>query len=73
MDKDSEFELERYEMEDRIGEMPPAFTRRQRREGLFASRSLRSDTPWETNELLGSNHLQKVSSFTLIVIHVFSL
>ncbi|KAI6201175.1 TWiK family of potassium channels protein 7 [Aphelenchoides besseyi] len=62
VERDSDYDIEQYEMEDRIGEMPPTFTRRQRREGLFTpqtSRSLRPETPWETNELLASNHLQK--------------
>ncbi|KAI6176718.1 TWiK family of potassium channels protein 7 [Aphelenchoides bicaudatus] len=60
VEKDSDFELEQYELDDRIGEMPPSFTRRQRREGLFTPpRHMRSETPWEANDLLASNHLQK--------------
>jgi hypothetical protein len=31
VERDSEYELELYEMDDRIGEMPPSFKRRQRR------------------------------------------
>lgn len=50
----SDLELELYEMDDQIGEMPPAFTRRQRREGLFTpslARSARADS-WATNDML---------------------
>jgi len=48
-------ELERYELEDTIGEMMPiAFGRRHRREGLFGSsvaRSILPDGSWDaTNE-----------------------
>lgn len=35
VERDSDFELEQYEMDDRIGEMPPAFTRRQRRVSIL--------------------------------------
>ncbi|CAD5215940.1 unnamed protein product [Bursaphelenchus okinawaensis] len=54
VDRDSDYELEKYEMDDRIGEIPSGFTRRFRREGLFnpsISRSHRTES-WETSDLL---------------------
>uniref|UniRef100_A0A914E0N9 Potassium channel domain-containing protein n=1 Tax=Acrobeloides nanus TaxID=290746 RepID=A0A914E0N9_9BILA len=56
---DSEYDLERYEMDDRIGEMPPSFNRRHRREGLFQNLHMgrnRTDSSLETSELLKVNH-----------------
>lgn len=35
VEKDSDYELEQYEMEDRIGEIPLAFTRRKRRVSFY--------------------------------------
>lgn len=63
VDRDYDYELEQYEMDDRIGDMPPTFTRRARREGLYTgslTRSLRADS-WVTNELLSPNLGRKVS------------
>lgn len=60
VDQDSDYELEQLELDDHIGEMPPSFNRRHRREGLFGppvGKTSRSGTLWETSDLLNQNHI----------------